>query len=336
MPNFPTGKKAVLIAVLTISLLSLLACGQAQTPPALEGAPGSQGDPGLPFTQEPQSTRSPVTPASVPALEPVSAPIQRPTATPKLTSTTEPTPTPKPTSTPRPTPTQPPATVDTPTVTPASEAGPGKSWATPNLEVSVVPDTLQVGETATVTIKVTGDGGLPKFYLNTDSNFLKAGPPEPPDFHSFRDPPQWTIEAVAVGTTSVGVSMTYETMICRNGECYFNYAGTGSPPVEVMVAPTPASGESATYTLHTSVEPFYSGGTLTLGPLPGPNGSYSAGKAVTLTASPSDRRACDSSPYWSFVGWSGNLGGSDPRVEITMDSNKTVAAVFNEFFPPSC
>ena len=47
------------------------------------------------------------------------------------------------------------------------------SWPTPKLEVSVVPATLKVGETATVTVRVTGEGGLPKFYLNLDSTFFK-------------------------------------------------------------------------------------------------------------------------------------------------------------------
>jgi len=38
------------------------------------------------------------------------------------------------------------------------------------------------------------------------------------------------------------------------------------------------------YILQSSVEPFYSFGEITLGPLPGPDGSYFAGTIVTLTA----------------------------------------------------
>ena len=90
------------------------------------------------------------------------------------------------------------------------------------------------------------------------------------------------------------------------------------------------------YILQSSVEPFYSFGEITLGPLPGPDGSYFAGTVVTLTASPSDRRSCNSYPYWSFPTWFGDFQSSEPRIEITMDSDKTVNAGFTEFFPPPC
>jgi len=248
-------------------------------------------------TTLPTSSRE--TPASVATFGPVSTPTQRPTAT---------------------------------TVGPTPTIGLEQSWAAPNLEISVDPTTLQIGETADVTVRAIGQGGLPEYYLNLDSNFLKVNTLNQLLYTTFDDIPHWTIEAVNIATTSLSVSMHYQTKICLNGDCYFNFVDTSSPSVVVTVAPT----ESATYTLQTSVEPFYSGGTVSLGPLPGPDGSYSAGTEVTLTASPSDRRACDSSPYWSFVGWSGAVEGSEPKVSITMDSDKTVTAGFSEFFPPNC
>ena len=206
------------------------------------------------------------------------------------------------------------------------------SWGTPNLEILVVPTALKIGETATVTVNATGQGGLPQYRLNLDSDYLQTNTPVTVNYSNFSENPSWTIEAVNVGTTSLSVSVSYETKFCRDGNCFFNFTGAGTPSAEVTVE----RAGSATYTIETSVEPFYSGGEITLSPLPGPDGGYSAGTVVTLTASPSDRMDCNSSPYWSFTGWSGAVQSIEPRIEITMNSKKTVTANFTEFFPPEC
>jgi hypothetical protein len=207
-----------------------------------------------------------------------------------------------------------------------------ESWPAPVLEISVVPATLRIGETATVTVRTTGRGGFAEYYLDLDSNFLKANSPNQVLHNTYDEIPQWTIEAVNIATTSLSVNLRHRTKICLDGDCYFNIIDTRSPSVVVKVVPA----ESATYTLQTSVDPFFSGGTITQDPLPASDETYLAGTVVTLTASPSGHKACNSTPYWSFVGWTGALQGSTPAVEISMDSSKTVSAVFREFFPPNC
>ena len=92
----------------------------------------------------------------------------------------------------------------------------------------------------------------------------------------------------------------------------------------------------AKYTLKTAVGPHYSGGTVSLVPAPGPDGTYSSGTVVKLTAGPSIRHKCLATPYWSFAGWSGDVQGSTRTVEIIMDSDKSVTAGFSEFFPRQC
>ena len=118
----------------------------------------------------------------------------------------------------------------------------------------------------------------------------------------------------------------------------------GEPSGLVIVTPTPTQDSmqtspttgSAGYTLETSVEPHYSGGIVTLEPPPRPDGSYSVGTVVNLTALPSELRECHPSPYWSFTSWLGDLQGSEPMVEIIMDADKAVTAGFGEYFPPPC
>jgi alpha-amylase len=70
------------------------------------------------------------------------------------------------------------------------------------------------------------------------------------------------------------------------------------------------------YTLTTSVNPP-GAGIVTLNP---PSGTYNAGTAVTLTATPNSG--------YTFSSWSGDLTGSTNPAQITMDGNKTVTAVF--------
>ena len=59
-------------------------------------------------------------------------------------------------------------------------------------------------------------------------------------------------------------------------------------------------------------------GTVTLDPA---GGTYASGTVVTLTAEPANN--------WGFIGWSGDLDGSDNPETITMDSDKTVTATFD-------
>jgi len=109
------------------------------------------------------------------------------------------------------------------------------SWSVPNLEISVVPATLQVGETAVVTVTVSGQGGLPQYTLYVDSAILKVTTPNTLSYSNFSTVPQWTIEAVGVGSTSFSVGMSYETQTCSDGACYYNFTSTGSPSVVVEV-----------------------------------------------------------------------------------------------------
>jgi uncharacterized repeat protein (TIGR02543 family) len=61
------------------------------------------------------------------------------------------------------------------------------------------------------------------------------------------------------------------------------------------------------------------GGTVTKNPN---NGPYASGTKVTLTAVPSEG--------YVFKNWSGAVSGTNATVEITMDGNKTVSAVFEQ------
>jgi uncharacterized repeat protein (TIGR02543 family) len=51
------------------------------------------------------------------------------------------------------------------------------------------------------------------------------------------------------------------------------------------------------------------------------SGTFDVGTAVTLTATPA--------LAWEFTGWQGGASGSQPSVQVTMDSGKTVTAVFS-------
>jgi uncharacterized repeat protein (TIGR02543 family) len=72
------------------------------------------------------------------------------------------------------------------------------------------------------------------------------------------------------------------------------------------------------YTLTTSVSPT-GAGTVSLNPA---GGSYTAGTQVTLTATPNSG--------YVFSNWTGDLTGTTNPVTITMNSNKTVTAVFTQ------
>ena len=77
------------------------------------------------------------------------------------------------------------------------------------------------------------------------------------------------------------------------------------------------------YTLDTSVNPTGSG-SITLSPS---GGIYEGGSVVTITAVPASG--------FVFDHWEGSVSGISSSVQITMDSNKTVTAVFNDSNTPS-
>src|SRR5258708_5902756 len=59
------------------------------------------------------------------------------------------------------------------------------------------------------------------------------------------------------------------------------------------------------------------GGTVSLNP---PGGMYASTNIVAATATPTNG--------WSFLGWQGDAPGSSPTVNITMDRDKAINAVF--------
>jgi hypothetical protein len=73
---------------------------------------------------------------------------------------------------------------------------------------------------------------------------------------------------------------------------------------------------SGNYTLTTAVSPS-GAGTITLNPA---GGSYAPGTVVTVTAT--------AASGWRFNNWTGDLSGSTNPTTITMNSNKSVTAVF--------
>ena len=141
---------------------------------------------------------------------------------------------------------------------------------------------------------------------------------------------------MTAGDTVLSANINYETRKCRNGNCYFNYAGVQSDPVEVRVGPGPSNSASGTYTLTVNKEPFYANGGVTVDPPPSSGDEYAAGTRVTLTASPYVRKKCYPTPYWSFSGWYGDVKSAELTIEVTMDSDKRINAGFMEFFPPQC
>ncbi|WP_373524179.1 BspA family leucine-rich repeat surface protein [Aquiflexum sp.] len=76
--------------------------------------------------------------------------------------------------------------------------------------------------------------------------------------------------------------------------------------------PTP----TPTYTLSTLVSPS-EGGKINISPSAGP---YNEGQTVTLTP--------EANPNWVFQKWEGDASGSSSPLTITMNSNKSVTAVF--------
>lgn len=72
-------------------------------------------------------------------------------------------------------------------------------------------------------------------------------------------------------------------------------------------------------TLSLAVSPL-SAGTITANPPPNPNGKYTSGTTVILTATPASA--------YTFGAWSGQATGTDISTEIIMDADKAVTATF--------
>ncbi len=101
-------------------------------------------------------------------------------------------------------------------------------------------------------------------------------------------------------------------------------------------SPTPTTTVEPRFLLEVSIDPFYSGGNVTQNPSPDPDGRYADGSAVTLVASPNQHFDCLSQPYWSFTGWQGDIVAPSSTMMLVMDSDKSVKAIYQEFFPPTC
>jgi len=102
-------------------------------------------------------------------------------------------------------------------------------------------------------------------------------------------------------------------------------AGTASPqPLTVDADKTVSAAFQplASYTLTISI---HGGGTVGVSP---PTGPYLAGSTVTLTATPAFGNL--------FARWSGDATGSFNPLQLTMDANKSVQAIFGTPAPPAC
>jgi len=91
--------------------------------------------------------------------------------------------------------------------------------------------------------------------------------------------------------------------------------------VAAMVGPIDTEDETDTeYELDIAIE-----GEGTVNPSEGTH-TYEDGKEVTVEATPASG--------WEFVEWTGDETGTDPTIDITMDENKSITAVFEEEEPP--
>ena len=69
----------------------------------------------------------------------------------------------------------------------------------------------------------------------------------------------------------------------------------------------------------------FAAGSVSVNPVPQPNGLYTKNATVTLTASPASG--------YRFDHWGGDASGNVTAVTITMNSNKNVTAVFAKITP---
>ena len=114
-----------------------------------------------------------------------------------------------------------------------------------------------------------------------------------------------SVSSVGVFAGNAGASPAHTAVV----DYFFN---TASP-----IDPEDGGGTGpVVYVLDTSVS---GSGMITIDP---DQATYGNGQSVTLTAAPD--------PGYNFTGWGGDLSGSTNPVVITMDGDKTIAAIFTE------
>jgi hypothetical protein len=102
---------------------------------------------------------------------------------------------------------------------------------------------------------------------------------------------------ITVGESSLLRAIAYSADFSEDGEM---------PPIAITIIPV--------YSINYLLSP---GGTVSASPS---NSPYVTGSQVTLQATPN--------PGWTFLYWLGDSGGGATNVTLTMDSDKTVQAVF--------
>ncbi len=122
----------------------------------------------------------------------------------------------------------------------------------------------------------------------------------------------------ANGTYDAGTKVTLTT-IPAQGHIFEHWSGdaTGTSKSITLVMDgdkSVAANFKAQYTLNTNVDPG-SGGTITPA-----SGTYDAGSEVTITAV--------AALGYAFDHWSGNVTGTSTPVTVTMDSDKSITALF--------
>jgi hypothetical protein len=110
-------------------------------------------------------------------------------------------------------------------------------------------------------------------------------------------------------TNNIGGVMTQDqgTVWFADGELYINPNSTSTAP--------PVPPEQQHYTLTVNV---VGNGTVTINPQ---SATYLSGTTVTLTAVPENEN-------FTLSAWSGDIGCSKNPINVTMDGNKTVTAIF--------
>lgn len=164
------------------------------------------------------------------------------------------------------------------------------------------------GSTTPLTLTITGDTAV-------TANFSRA---------------QYTITATIIGSGSIlthPIQSTYEygdvvtlTAFADFGWTFTGWSDdlSGSNTSETLIV-TGDQNVTATFTQDTYVLTVNTAGNgaVVSNPL---QSTYTYGEVVTLTA--------NADPGWEFIGWSGDLSGSDNPDSLTMSGHKTVTATF--------
>jgi len=138
---------------------------------------------------------------------------------------------------------------------------------------------------------------------------------------------QWSYSFSNDGETwTAAGSFDHNLTVTKTGVFAGNHGGAGNEPAHTAIvdyffnSASPIVPEDGNVLDGFSVTVNKVGqGTVTLNPS---KPSYTCGEKVTLTATPVNG--------WSFLGWSGDLSGTSPTVELTIARNHTVTATFVE------